>query len=192
LHLHREDGHLIERRGHPLRRDVEGAHRLELVAPEFQAHRRPHPEAVDVDDPAAHAVLGDILHHGDAREADAIEMRRQVLESPTLAAPQDEPRLGEGAREACPLLHRARGGEEHADPASRERLQRLHALPRDLGVWLDLAEPFARGIERHLFAREHRLQIPQPALRLRELIGDDDEEAVRLRGGECRDEHRIG
>ena len=47
-----------------LRGEVEVAQRGDLVAPELEAHGIRHPEAVDVDDAAAHAELRDVLDQG--------------------------------------------------------------------------------------------------------------------------------
>jgi hypothetical protein len=133
-----------------LRVEVEVAELADLVAPELEAHRLGHAEAVDVEDAAAHRVLPDVVDERDALEAHAGEVGGEVLGAPHVAAAQLEPRLLHGARELRALEHRARRGEEDLHVAARQPLERLDALAGDLGVRLGLAERLAVRVERGL------------------------------------------
>ena len=71
-------------------------------------------------------------------------------------------------------------------------LERLDALARHLDVRLDLAEPFARRIERDRRLVDQRVQIGEQPLGVRHTIGDDDEKARRQSARERGDERRVG
>ena len=135
--------------GRALRRELEVAQLDDLVAPELEAHRVRHAEGVDVEDAAAQAELRDVLYHGHALEPDALQVLRQLARAAHVALAQLDAQLGQRARQAGALQHCARGGEQDADLAAAQPLQRLHALAGDLDVRLDLAESFARRVERH-------------------------------------------
>ncbi len=111
------------------------------------------------------------------------------LEPVRAARFQFEARGAHHARQARALEHGARGRDEHAHFAAREALERLHALARDLDMRLDLAESFARRIQRGAARAEQRVEIREPALRLGDRRGDHHEHAprpaaARERGGE--------
>ncbi len=57
----------------PLRLDVEVSQRHQLVTPQLRANRVSHPEAVDVQNAAAHAELRHVVNDGNTVEAEAFE-----------------------------------------------------------------------------------------------------------------------
>ncbi len=65
----------------------------DLVAPEFEANRLGHAERVDVEDSATHRELGDVVDHGDALEADRLEMCGEFGRAFRVALPQLQARL---------------------------------------------------------------------------------------------------
>ena len=165
---------------------------VDLVAPELGAHRLGHAERVDVEDAAANAELRHVLDHRHALEADRLEMRRELAQPMRVALPQLDAQILERARHARLLEQRARGGDEHAQLAARELLERLDALARDLHVRLGFAESFARRIERERRVVDQRPQIGEPALRFGDSLRGDDEESRRKTARERGDEHGIG
>ena len=164
----------------------------DLVAPELGAHRLGHAEAVDVEDAAAHAELRDVLHHRHALESDALEVRRELLGAAHVALAKLDAQIVQRARHARFLEERARGREQDAQLAAADPLERLDALAGDLRVRLGLAESFARRIERDGASVEQRLQVGEPALRLGDAVGGDDEETRRQPARERGDERRVG
>jgi hypothetical protein len=169
----------------------------DLVAPELEAHRIGHAEAVDVEDAAAHRELRHVVDHLDALEADALEMRGQLLGPADVALPQLEACLAQRARQAGALEHRARRGEQDAHGPARQPLERLDPLTRDLRVRLGLAEALTVRVERHRRrgARrgrlEQRAEVGEPALGLRDARGEDDEQALRVLAREGREQDRV-
>ena len=74
LAVHRQHDGKLHRAGGALRRELEVAEILDLVAPELHAHGVCHAERVDVEDATAQRKLRDVLHHGHALEADTFEV----------------------------------------------------------------------------------------------------------------------
>jgi hypothetical protein len=72
--IHREHEGVIGGSGGALSEQVEVPELDYFVPPELEAHRVGHPEAVDVEDSAANAELGDILDHRHALEANGLEV----------------------------------------------------------------------------------------------------------------------
>jgi hypothetical protein len=163
----------------------------DLVAPELEAHRLGHAEAVDVEDAAAHRVLADVVDHRHALEADAGEVGGEVLGAPHVAAAELEARFLDRARQLRALEHRARRGEQDVHVAARQPFERLDALARHLGVRLGLAERLAVWVERHLPAPAHRLEIGEPPLGLGHARRQQHEEALRVASREGGEDHRV-
>ena len=164
----------------------------DLVAPELQAHRVGHAERVDVEDAAAQRELRDVLHHRHALEADALEVLGELARPAHVALAQLDAQVGERAGQPRALEQRARRGEQHADLAAAQPLERLDALAGDFDVRLRLAEPFARRIERDRRLVDQRVQVGEQPFGLRHAVGDDDEEARRQATRERRDECGVG
>jgi hypothetical protein len=100
-------------------------------------------------------------------------------------------KIGERARETSALEQRARSRQQHADLAATQPLDRLDALSRNLDVRLDLAEPFARRIERDGRLVDERVQIGEQTLRLRHAVSHDDDEARGKPMGERRHQRGV-
>ena len=150
---------------------------FDLVAPELGTHRFGHAKTVNIEDATADAELGDIFDHRHTLEADRLEVRRELAQAMRAALAQLDPEVLERARHARLLEQRAGRGDEHAQLAAGELLQRLHALARDLHVRLGFAEAFARRIEREWRVVDQRPQIGEPALRFRDSLRRDDEKS---------------
>jgi hypothetical protein len=121
--LHREHHHPFGRPQRALREEVEGANLGHIVAPEFQADRRRHAEAIDVHDAAPHRVLRNILHEWHAREPHAVEVRHEIGDAQRRAARNLEARFGQGARQPRAFHGGARRGDEHAHGAAGEPVE---------------------------------------------------------------------
>ena len=90
----------------------------DLVSNELETNRFSHTEAVDVEDPAAHTVLGDLLHHRCPFEPDAVEVACQVFRAPHVSLMQLEPRALHRSRDTGPL-EKGAGGRQHDADAPR-------------------------------------------------------------------------
>src|SRR6185437_7336914 len=60
----------------------------DVVAPELEPHRFGHAETVNVEDPAAHAELRDVLDHRHALEADRFQVRGELLGAANISLAQ--------------------------------------------------------------------------------------------------------
>ena len=174
-----------------LRQQVEVTQLGDLVAPEFEAHRLGHPEPIDIEDPAAHRELRDILDHRCALEADRLEVRGEGFEAPGVALAQLEARVAQGARQARSLEQGARRREEDAHVAVQQSFDGFHTFARHFGVRLEFAEPFPRRIERDPAGAAERVEVREPALGVGYGPGDHDEKAGRVRPREGGDEHGV-
>ena len=148
-----------------------------MIAPELEADGLRHSKAVDVEDSAAHAELGDVLHHRNALEPNRLEVRREIFRPASVALPQLEPRRGERARKLGALEKRAGGGDENPEIALANSLESLDSLSGDFGVGLGLTETLARRVERNRFGFDERRQIREPALGACNVVIYDDEES---------------
>src|SRR2546426_8992618 len=129
----RQNGHTVQRVARALRIEIEAAHGGDFVAPPLDARRRRHTEAVDVENPATNAVLGDFGDCRDALVSHRIEPLRGVGETPFLLTDLDyEPRLLESCRDGGPLGAGSRCRNQYAHPPAQQRLERLDALAREL------------------------------------------------------------
>jgi len=157
-----------------------------LIAPELQPRRLRHSEAVDVEDSAANAELGDVLDHRHALEPDLLEMLGEPFRTPRVAFAYLETGRLQRARELRSLQQRAAGGDDDSDGSGGHSLQGLNALPRDFGVRLRLAETFARRIKgdrpgiagRRCLIHELR-QIGQPPLCAGHVVRHDHDQPGR-------------
>ena len=120
-----------------------------------------------------------------------LEVRGKIFGAADVALAQLEARAGQGARELRLFEHRARRREQQAHAAAAKLLQRLHALAGHLGMRLDLAEAFARRIQRHRDVIDQRLEVGEPSFRVAHLIGDHDDEPLRQRARQRGNEDRI-
>src|SRR6185437_16367644 len=150
-----------------------------LVAPQLSANGLRHAERVDVEDSAADAELRHVLHHRDPLETDCLEMRGHVGETMHAAFAQLEPEISERAWHARLLEQRARRGDEETELAARQPFEGVDALARDLHVRLRFAESLAWRIQRDRRRIEQGVEVGEPALRLGQSFGGDDEEARR-------------
>src|SRR6476646_9071801 len=118
-----------------------------LIAPELETYRLRHSKAVDVEDSAAHAELGDVIDHLDPLESDRLEASCKIFRSPRVAFSDHEARLIQLVRELSLLEKGAGGSKKNRDFTPADALERLDALACNLGVWLYLAEAFAWRIK---------------------------------------------
>ncbi len=147
----REDGDLVHRIAGPLRGQVEDPDRLEVVSPPLEPGGVRHPEAVHIDDAAAHAELGDLGHGGHARVAHGIERGRDIGEGGACAGTRSRPGgrggvwpdpqrgLTQAGGHPGALLGRARGGDQDPQPSLEQAGEGLGAFAGDLVVGLVLA-----------------------------------------------------
>ena len=123
--------------------------RGDLVAPPLEPRRRRHAEAVDVEDAAAHAELGDL---GDGRHP-AVSHRLERA-GPRRSGGRRSPTASRSRSRSSAAGTRVRSAVARAvvtrmpEPALQQRLDRLGPLAGDLVVRLVLAQRLALGIER--------------------------------------------
>src|SRR2546428_7495444 len=190
LRTNRQDGHAIQRVARALRIEIEAAHRDDFVAPPFDAGRRRHPEAVDIENPATNAVLGDFGDCRDALISHHIETLRGVGESPFLFIDFDhEPRLLESRRHRRPLGAGSRCSDQDTHRPAQQRLERLDALARELVMRLLGAQRLALRLECRHVGSKQCLQIREPALPVRRGGSDDGKDALRQGSSERGDQH---
>ena len=173
--------------GRPLGEQIEVSQLRDVVAPEFEAHGLGHPEAIDVEDPAADAELRDVFYHRNSLEPNRFEVRRDLLWSTRVAFAQLEPRRGERPRQLSALEKRAARRHNDAQIAATNSLQRFDALAGDLCMRFRLAEALAGRVERHLIGLDERAQISQPPLGAGNVVTDDDEKSLSDSSGEGSD-----
>src|SRR5258705_9207054 len=162
-----------------------------VIAPEFQAHGFRHAEAVNVEDPAAHAELSDVFHHRNALETDLFEVRSQSLGPADIALAELDACGGEGARKLGALEHRAAGGDDDPEIAAADPFERLSRFARDFGVGFCLTEALARRIEGDALGLNERAEIGEPPLGAGNVVVQHNEEPVRKILGERSDDDRI-
>src|SRR6266496_1628541 len=80
LGSHRQNRHPLDRVTGPLRVEIKAPQRDDFVAPPFQTRRGRHPEAVHVEDAAAHAELRDFRHGGHTAVSHGLEAPDGVAE----------------------------------------------------------------------------------------------------------------
>ena len=122
-----------------------------------------------------------------------LEMIRQLTRAVRFAFAQLDAQLLQRARHSRLLEQRATRGEQHAQLAARQPLERLDALARDLHVRLGFAESFARRIERDRRvgrasvsrSASQRSASPTPSVA-------DDEESRGQPARERRDHRGVG
>ena len=175
--VHGQHERLFHRARRALRRHVEVPQIHDLVAPELGPNRIRHPEAVYVEDAAAHAELGHILHHRHTLQADALEVFDQLGQPALVSLAQLDPEITQRTRHSRALQQRTRGRDEHAHIAAHRALQRLHALTRHLHVRLGFAEALARRIQRDDVHVEQGAEVRQPSFGIRQRVRDHHEEA---------------
>ena len=154
--------------------EVEPADGGDVVAPPLEPRRRRHPEAVDVEDAAAHAELRDLGH------------RAAPGDIPSPRAPR--PRSVGACRSPGPRRSRSRSSAagtsvrsavaravvtSDPQPPLEQRLERLGALAGDLVVRLLLAQRLALRVQGDGTVGQQR-EVGQPALGLARRGGDHD------------------
>src|SRR6185312_1005681 len=159
---------------------------------ELEPHRLGHPETVDVEDPAAHAELRDVLDHRHALEADRFEVRGELLRAANISLSQLEASGGESARQLGALQQRARGRHHDAEIAAANSLEGLHSFPRDLGVGFRLTEALPGRIEGDLVLFNERRQVGEPTLGAGDIVADDYENPGWEISGERREKNGVG
>jgi hypothetical protein len=151
----------------------------DVVAPELEAHRLRHAEAVDVEDPAAHAELRDVLHHGNPLKANGFEMRGQLLGPSSVSLSQLESRGSQRARKLGALQQRSTGGDDDSKVAAADSLERLDPFAGYLRVGLRFPEALARRVEGDALRLHERHQVGEPALGAGDVVVQHHEEAAR-------------
>ena len=190
--VHRKHERIVDDPLRPLRREIEVTQILDLVAPEFGAHRFRHTERIDVEDAAADAELRHVFDHRDALESDAFEMRGKFGQPIRRALSQLDAKFLECARHPRLLEECAGRREQNAQVATGEALERFDTLARDFHMWFGLAESFACRIEGDRRIRHQRLEIREPSLGTANAVRDDDEEARWKSARERRNERNVG
>src|SRR6266700_2140117 len=178
LGAHRQDGDPLDRLGGPLRIQIEGPERRDVVSPPFDPRRRRHPEAVHVEDAAAHAELRHLGHGRHAGVPHLFEAPYHVREPETASGVERQPRVSEGRRHPGSLRRGACRSHEQANPPREQRLEGFDPLAGDLDVRLLGTERLALRVQRGGVARE-RLQIGQPALGIGRRRRHHDEHVLR-------------
>ncbi|PYP31099.1 MAG: hypothetical protein DMD49_08770, partial [Gemmatimonadetes bacterium] len=164
--------------------EVEAAQGHDLVAPPLDSGRARHPEAVHVDDPAAHAEL---RHVGHRRHA-LVAHHRQPFGGHAEAHPfrlcrppsrfEHQSHRVEGGRHAGSFRAGARGRHQHPHRAMQQRLEALDPFARDLEVGLLGPQPLALRVQaRH--GTEERLDVGEPTLGVARRSGQDHEHSLR-------------
>ncbi len=177
--------------GRPLGEQIEVSQLRNVVAPKLEAHWLRHPEAVDVEDPAADAELRDIFDHRDSLEPNRFKVRRELLWPTRVAFAELEPGRRERPGQLRTFEKRAARRHHNAQIAATNSLQRFDALAGDLRVRLGLAEALAGRVERDLIGLDQRAQISQPPLGAGNVITDDDEKPLCDSPGEGSDYHGV-
>ena len=136
--VHREDVGLGDLVHGALVQDVEGADRLDLVAPQLDAHRVAGAHAVDVHDAAPHRELPDLLHQRDPLEAPALQRLGELAQVQELPDAHREAEAGQVGGDGDPLLERPGRGDQDVGPTAEEGLHGLDAEAPDLQVGLGL------------------------------------------------------
>ncbi len=117
------------------------------------------------------------------------------MEPDAVADGDGEAQLGQAGRDLGALLERARGGDEDADAAGEERLERFHAESADLEVVLLglVGQCLALGIEAGQPLGEERLEIGLDGVGAGGVRRDHDPQPPGQRVGERGgDERRRG
>jgi hypothetical protein len=135
--------------------------------------------------------LRDVLDHQHPLEADAFEMCRESFGTMFGALPEFESRACECARELRAFEQRTRGRQQNAYAAPTKFLEGLDPFASDFRVRFHLAESFARRIKRARNIIGQCFDVCQPPLGVRELVGDDNDQTLRERARECRNEHGV-
>src|SRR5262249_18740342 len=130
-----------------LRHEIEVAKVHDLVAPELGANGLRHPERIDVENATADPELGDVFHERHALESDALEVLGELGQAVAVSLLELDAEVAQRAGHARLLGERARCGDEHAQLATREPLERLDALTGDFHMRLGFAESLARRVE---------------------------------------------
>ncbi len=175
----------------PLGEQIEVAQLCDVVTPELEADGLRHSEAVDVEDPAAHAELGDILDHFHALETDRGEMGGKLLGPSGVSLSQLEPGRGEGVRKLRALQESPTGGDDDPKIATTDSLECLDPFSGDFRVRLCFAEALARGVESDGLRLDEGAKIRQPPFGTRDVVVQHHEEAVRKILSECRDDYSV-
>src|SRR6266704_1140572 len=161
LGAHRQDGDPLDRLGGPLRIQIEGPERRDVVSPPFDPRRRRHPEAVHVEDAAAHAELRHLGHGRHAGVPHLFEAPYHVREPETAPGVERQPRVSEGRRHPGSLRRGACRSHEQANPPREQRLEGFDPLAGDLDVRLLGTERLALRVQRGGGARERVRQGPR-------------------------------
>ena len=175
-----------------LREEIEVPELGNVVAPELQADRLRHAEAVDVEYPAAHTELGDVFYHRNTLESDRFQMRRQLLGPTRVSFPQLQACRRQCARQLRALEQGAGRRHQYAEIPLSNLFERFNPFAGDLGVRLGFPEALARRVKRHLFGLDEGGEIGQPTLGARDIVTDDREKTGRQCGGEGGDDDCIG
>jgi hypothetical protein len=198
MSIHRQHQRTLGVARRALGQQIEVPQRDDLVTPELDTYRIGHPEAVDIEDSAAHAELRDIVHEIHALEPDFLEMREELERTANIATSQLHAAAFERGGETRALEQCSRRREEQANGATRQLIERLDALAGNFEVGLDLAESFARRIEgdhRRALTFAHldeRPEVGEPSLGFGDTIADHDEKPSRQPSRERRDRNRVG
>src|SRR6266516_7506692 len=188
---YRQDGQSVQRVTGALRVEIEAACGDHLVTPPFDARRRRHPESVDIENPAADAVLGDFGHRRHPLVAHGIEPLRGLRKAPFLFIDgDDEARLLQRGGNRRPFRAAARRRDQDAHRPTQQRFESLDALPRELVMRLLGAERLALRVERGGVTGEEHLKVREPALRVCGSGSNDREDALRQTAGERGNQRR--
>jgi hypothetical protein len=118
----RQDGDLAQLLQRALGGEIEPADRGDVVAPPLEPGGRRHPEAVDVQDAAPHAELGDFADRGHPAVTHPLERARHLRRRPPHTRGQPEAEPLERRRHQRPLGRGARRGDQDTEPALKQRL----------------------------------------------------------------------
>ena len=123
----------VDRAGRQLRGRHEPADRLDLIAPELQAHRSALLGREHIEHPAAHGELSPVLHHVDPHVAEVDEPFREPIGS-GLGPAFDPDRLGGARRRRDPLQDgEHRRDHDEGSLGSAQQADRGRPPRRDLG-----------------------------------------------------------
>ena len=191
LSVNRKNQRQVRVSGRPLAHQIEVAELDNFVAPELEAHRLRHAEAVNVEDPSTNTELRDIVHHRRPLEADRVEMGCEIFRTPGVALSQLEPRVRKRAGQLRSLEQSAGGGEQNSYVTAAETFECLHPLASYFGVRLSFSESFARGIKRDGKLGIHRLEIGEPPLGGSHTFGNNDKKPPRALSAQSGDNNAV-
>jgi len=118
-------------------------------------------------------------------------MGRKILRTAGVALAELEAGERERPRQLRSFEQGTRRGEENPHSSAGKFLERLDTLSGDLGVRLDLTEPFSRGVKGDRQCLVNGFEVCQPSLRCGNAFSYDNEKATRVSPAETGDNYAV-